>query len=209
LLLSTTICQVGLPTPSIEKSEKQEIENERVDIRSLYCCVVYLSVMCNCMTLRITTYLILFFASATLFAQSQVIPKSPKLDVTGSYKYVGKTVKKGEDVYGYFGEIKVKQLENGNIAVSFYLCKGAKSYNSGSFVDTLAINGNIAVYRASNCDSLCTLTFHFAKGGVTTIHKAANDDYNFSCCFGQRVIANGFFRKTSSKAPLIKDPLTD
>lgn len=159
------------------------------------------------MTLKIKASIMPLFVLTTLFASGQTISKEQSFNVTGSYKYVGKTVKKGEDIYGYFGEIKVKQLEKEKIAMSFYLCKGAKSYNSGSFVDTLELKSNTAVYRASDCDSLCTLTFQFSKGGVTTIHKATDDDYNFTCCFGQGVIANGFFRKTSSKTPLIKEPL--
>ena len=153
--------------------------------------------------------LLLLFALLTLSVFGQTENKKPSLNVTGSYKYIGKTIKKGNDIYGYFGNIKVKQLNKNKIAISFYINMGAKSYNSGSFVDTLEFDANTAIYKIPECDSVCTLTFKFSTAGIKTIHKAANDDYNFSCCFGQGIYANGYFKKTSSSTPIIKEPLAE
>jgi len=155
---------------------------------------------------------ILFFLVATflnLLSEGQSVKNIYQFNPTGSYKYDGKTQKKNGEIYGYFGDIQVKLLNENRIAVSFYLCVGAKSYNSGSFVDTLSLIGNTAIYKPLDCDSLCTITFKFSKGGVTTIHKALDGNYNGSCCFGSGVIANGFFRKVSNKIPVIKDKFAD
>lgn len=151
--------------------------------------------------------LVATFFSPMLFGQS--LKNKDTLNVTGSYKYNGKTQKKNGEIYGYFGDLKVKQLDKKRIALSFYLCVGAKSYNSGSFVDTLTLVNNTATYKPLDCDSLCTLIFKFSKTGVTTIHKALDGNYNGSCCFGSGVIANGFFKKTSNKVPIIKDKFAD
>jgi len=168
------------------------------------------TVMGNIMTFQNkSTLLILLFTFIALSIFGQTKNKNLLQNVTGSYKYVGKTIKKGNDIYGYFGSIKVKQLEKNKIAMSFYISVGARSYNSGSFVDTLKLIGNTAIYKISECDSVCTLTFRFSNTGVRTFHKAANDDYNFSCCFGQGVKANGYFKKTSSKTPIIRDLLSN
>jgi hypothetical protein len=154
---------------------------------------------------RIKLFLIFYLILLVSFGQKK--EKQTAMNVTGTYRFEGKTYQKGEDTYGYFGSIRVKQLEKNKIAVSFFICKGAKSYSSGSFLDTLELKESSAVYK-TDCDSNCTILFKFTNNGVATIHKDADGDYNFSCCFGHAVIANGFFRKQSSKIPVIKDPNT-
>ena len=87
--------------------------------------------------------LIIFFAlTQTSFAQARA---THFINPTGTYKLVSKTVTKNGETYGYFGEINVKLLENTKIAITLYVCKGALSYNSGSFLDTLNYQKNIAV----------------------------------------------------------------
>ncbi|RYE19115.1 MAG: hypothetical protein EOP45_13105, partial [Sphingobacteriaceae bacterium] len=119
------------------------------------------------MTLQNKSTILVFllaFMTSCVFGQTKY--KIPVLNVTGSYKYVGKTIKKSDEVYGYFGNVKVKQLEKGKIAISFYINVGARSYNSGSFIDTLKLNGNTAIYKIPKCDTECTLTFKFSNTGV-------------------------------------------
>jgi hypothetical protein len=102
----------------------------------------------------------------------------------------------------YFGEIQIKQLDGQKIAISFYVNKGAPSYNSGSFVDTLNCNGDLAIY-ATQHDPSCKITFKFAKPGVQVTEQA--DDFNSGCGFGYAVVANGFFKRVSTQVPVMKD----
>lgn len=121
------------------------------------------------------------------------------MDPTGTYVYNGRTVKKGNDTYGYSGQIQVKKIGAAKIVMSFELNKGAPSYNSGSFVDTLSYSNNKAIYTTPADDSTCRIIFYFDTTGITVKEQTA--DYNFGCGFGHAVVANGRFRKISSKRP--------
>ena len=105
------------------------------------------------------TFLLLSFTS---FTQQKT---RVKLNLSGTYKYQGETMIQGDDTYGYFGTIQVVQLQNSRIAMSFFISKGAKSYTSGSFVDTLDLNGSTAIYKTS-CDLNCSIVFSFSRKGV-------------------------------------------
>jgi hypothetical protein len=120
------------------------------------------------------------------------------LNVTGTYEYEGKTTIKDGDTYGYFGTIQVKKFKHNKIIMTFYICKGAPSYNSGSFVDTLDVVNNIVTYTAEDC----VTTFTFSKKGIDV--KEKSNDY----CWGYGVYAHGKFRKKSNKQPVLNDPLT-
>jgi hypothetical protein len=86
------------------------------------------------------------------------------LNPTGTYKISNgdKPIHKVK----YFGDIQVKLLANQKIAISFYVNKGAPSYNSGSFVDTLHYNNGTAYYTAIEFDPSCKITFKFFQKGV-------------------------------------------
>lgn len=100
---------------------------------------------------------------------------------------------KDSDTYGYFGNIKVRQVDSGHIFIAFYVCKGAPSYNSGSFQDTLTYKNGIAV-RTTTEDASCVITFNFnTTGGITVEEKTK--DFNHGCAFGSGVVANGFYEK--------------
>ena len=89
------------------------------------------------------------------------------LNPTGLYDFTGKTTKKNGETYGYFGKIKVLLLASDKILVSFFICKGAPSYNSGSFVDTLNYEKNTAIYTGdSTIDRSCKLTFYLTATGI-------------------------------------------
>ena len=127
------------------------------------------------------------------------------INPTGTYTYVGKTEIVDGESYGYTGEIQVKTLAKKKIAMTFHVNKGAPSYNSGSFVDTLSYLNNKATWRDPAEDSTCKITFYFTKTGVTVIEETA--DFNSGCGFGHAVVAKGFFKKTSSETPVLVDPI--
>ncbi len=128
------------------------------------------------------------------------------IDPTGTYILDEKTERSGDDIYGYTGQIQVKKIAVDTIVMTFEVNKGAPSYNSGSFVDTLNYNNNIAIYNNAEFDSTCKITFSFTKKGVVV--KEETDNPNFGCDFGHAVFADGFFKKTSSKTPILVEPLT-
>jgi hypothetical protein len=132
------------------------------------------------------------------FAVGQTNQLQKPIDPTGSYKLVSNAKIKNGDVYGYSGDIEVKLLDSSRIAISFFVTKGMPSYNSGSFDDTLFLQDNVATYKTKE-DSTCTMTFRFSVKGITVEEKTA--DFNFGCGFGHAVIADGFYKKTSSKIP--------
>jgi hypothetical protein len=128
------------------------------------------------------------------------------IDPTGTYQLDNKTKRKNGEIYGYFGKIQVKKITVNKIVMTFEVNKGAPSYNSGSFVDTLSYYNNMATYKTPEVDSTCKVTFVFSKNGVTVTEETAN--YNFGCGFGHAVIADGFYKKVSSKVPILVEPLT-
>ncbi len=127
----------------------------------------------------------------------------------GVYKYGGKTYKKDGEIYGYFGTIKVFLLDSNKVLVSFYVCKGAPSYNSGSFVETLNYSNNQAVYRGDTtmAELTCRLTFHFTPKGIAAELFSGNP--NWACGFGHAVDAQGFYKRVKGKLPTKEEILKD
>lgn len=129
------------------------------------------------------------------------------INPTGTYKLDSKTEKIDGEVYGYTGNIQVKMIKNDLIVMTFEVNKGAPSYNMGAFVDTLSYKNNIAIYTApEDIDSTCNISFKFDNKGVTVVEKTEN--YNTGCGFGYAVVADGFYKRTSSKVPKLIEPLT-
>jgi hypothetical protein len=128
------------------------------------------------------------------------------IDPAGTYKLVSKTKNKGGEIYGYTGFIQVKKISEYKIVMTFEINKGAPSYNSGSFVDTLNYKNNQSIFRNVEADPTCSISFDFSKKGVKV--KETTADFNFGCGFGHAVIANGYFKKVSSKIPILIEPLT-
>ena len=129
--------------------------------------------------------------SASTFSLSQT-----SLDPTGTYNQ-GK-IEKDSEIYGYFGIIQVKKLSETTIVMTFYTCKGAPSYNSGSFVDTLDFINNTVTFTNDDC----VTTFNFTKKGIDVTEKSEQD------CWGHGVVAHGHFRKKSNKQPVLIEPFT-
>ena len=149
-------------------------------------------------------HVILILTSVTLLTSYSV--QTFYIDPTGTYQLDSKTKKKNGDVYGYYGLIQVKKISLDKIVMTFEVNKGAPSYNSGSFVDTLSYKDNISIYSDIESDSTCKITFEFDKNGVTVKEETA--DYNSGCGFGHSVVANGFYKKSSDKTPILTEPLT-
>ncbi|HJS53478.1 MAG TPA: hypothetical protein VJ765_03010 [Chitinophagaceae bacterium] len=143
------------------------------------------------------------FLSACLTTTGQTKKATNFINPTGSYKLNSKTTVKNGDTYGYFGDIDTKMLDSSRIGMSFFVCKGAPSYNLGTFIDTLKYENNLAIHRTPEDDTSCRITFTFTKKGITVIQYQA--DLNSGCAFGHGVFASGFYKKTSSKIPIISD----
>jgi hypothetical protein len=138
----------------------------------------------------------------TIFAFIFFISCKEKSDInpTGFYELQGKDVD-GNSI-GYSGEIRVKQIENGKIVVNFCITNGYPTYNQGTFIDTLRYEHNMAVYKDEDLKKACTLKFLFSKDGV---ELKENANYEYGNCWGNGVVANGYFKKASAKIPNDKE----
>jgi hypothetical protein len=163
-----------------------------------------LAVFCKLSTMRLLYVVMFLLVLGSAYGQA---PESkPGQNLTGTYQHRDRISVSGGEASGTFGTIKVRQLSAKKIVLSFYFNRGPKSYNSGSFLDTVTLAGRKAIYRPLDCDSNCTIIFTFSSRGVRSKHVDSDGDYNSSCCFGHAVIADGYFRKTSSALPNQMDP---
>jgi hypothetical protein len=129
---------------------------------------------------------------------------SNTIDPTGTYKLESETEIRNGDTYGYFGSIDVKKIESEKIVMSFFVCRGAPSYNMGMFLDTIDYINDKAVYTCDKIDSSCIINFFFTKKGIKVEEKT--EDVSFECEFGHGVHASGFYKVRSHNTPIIKDP---
>jgi hypothetical protein len=145
--------------------------------------------------------LFLFIVTLSFSTPSAKGQASTASKPTGVYEYSGKTHTKNGDTYGYFGTIKVLQLDPNKVLVNFFVCKGAPSYNSGSFIDTLTYINNQAVYRGDTTmiELTCKLNFKFTSKGIYA--ELFSDYPNTACGFGHAVDAQGFYKKRKGKIP--------
>ncbi|WP_157503327.1 hypothetical protein [Mangrovimonas xylaniphaga] len=135
-----------------------------------------------------------------------MIDKDKNLNPTGTYELNIKQDLDDQEIYGNFGRIQIEKLPQNKIVMTFMVNKGAPSYNSGSFIDTLDYSNNRTIYK-TDLDLSCEITFDFSNKGVKVFEKA--DDYNSGCGFGHGVFVNDFFEKISSEKPELRDPLTN
>jgi hypothetical protein len=135
-----------------------------------------------------------------------MVQKDVYINPTGTYKMVSKVTQKGVDFYGYSGHIQVKVLSETKIVMTFDVNKGAPTYNSGTFVDTLDYIDNKSIFKTPLIDPSCEISFTFSNKGVTV--KEITKNINCGCGFGQGVVADGYYSKTSTEEPVLKDPAT-
>jgi len=128
-----------------------------------------------------------------VFLTAQSPSPAPCFNPTGYYSLDSKTTVKDGDTYGYFGNIKVKEIDSNRIFMEFYICKGAPGYNSGSFEDTLFYKNGIAVHTTPD-DASCVITFNFNTANGVTVEEKTRD-LNSGCGFGAAIEANGFYRR--------------
>lgn len=144
--------------------------------------------------------LILVFSAVLILTSSVAINNCKYIKPTGTYKF-GKVLK-NEKQQEYFGETQVVALTENKIIVSFFLCKGAPSFNQGSFIDTLEYNNNQANYIInSNGKSICEINFKFTNKNLIIKENINRID----CDFGNGIFVNCTMNKTSSSKPIIKD----
>jgi hypothetical protein len=122
------------------------------------------------------------------------------INPTGTYLEKGEV--KSNRIVGHYGELRVRLLDTGTIALSFYVNKGYPNYESGSVVDTLGYEDNRAIFKPAN-DSSCEIYFAFDLRSVT-ISQTLTDPHS-GCGFRPGVIIPAIFEKTSSDVPVIQD----
>ena len=66
------------------------------------------------------------------------------VDPTGTYILNDSIDRDSIPIKSYFGDIQVLRIAEDEIVMTFFICKGAPSYNSGSFRDTLNYKNNRA-----------------------------------------------------------------
>lgn len=142
--------------------------------------------------------LILFFYCAFHSSFGQP-PSRSSLNPTGTYILKGE--KHRSEIKGNFAEIRVKLINDSQVAIAMYCNKGYPGYASGSFTDTLAYADNRAVLF-SRLDPSCQIIFSFDLGGLDI--KQIYTDPSSTCGFGKGVFPLGFIEKYSSDTPVIQ-----
>ena len=131
----------------------------------------------------------------------------PYINPTGTYDLVGNAKVVKGDTYGTTGDIQVKALSKNKIVVVLGVNMGAPAYNSGELFDTLLYKDNTCVYKSTDeFDPGCKITLTFNQHGVRVVQKQV--DLNNGCGFGHGVFADGFYKKRSSKIPVLRHSQT-
>ncbi|MBC7830092.1 MAG: hypothetical protein H7122_20270 [Chitinophagaceae bacterium] len=144
------------------------------------------------------TAFFLFFYCAIYSSFSQSAP-GLFLNPTGTYILKGE--KHRSEIKGNFAEIRVKLINDSQVAIAMYCNKGYPEYLAGSFTDTLSYADNRAVY-ASKPDPSCQIIFSFENNGLNI--KQVYTDPASTCGFGKGVFPLGFIEKYSSDMPIIQ-----
>lgn len=152
--------------------------------------------------MKLINYIVIFLLSFMIIEAN-----NNTVNPTGTYKLKAKTISKNGDTYGYTGKIQVKQIKTDSIIMSFYINKGAPSYNSGSFIDTLYFLNNSANYTGVDFEDSCKIKFIFNRTGLEI--KDENHSSLFNCGFGFDIYAKGKYKKIDNKVPTIKDLLIE
>jgi len=122
------------------------------------------------------------------------------INPTGTYLLKGEV--KDSRIVGHYGELRVRLLDSGAIALCFYVNKGYPNYEFGSLMDTLSYDGSRAIFKPAN-DSSCDIYFVFELRSVG-ISQVLTDPHS-GCGFRPGVIIPAVFEKTSSDVPVIQD----
>lgn len=142
----------------------------------------------------------IFLVSLLLFSGGQRTENLAFINPTGTYLEKGE-VKSGR-IVGHYGEVRVRLLDTGRIALCFLFNTGYPRYESGSLIDTLHYEDNRAVYRPAG-DSSCAL--HFVFGIRALVLSRVLTDTHSGCGFAPGAVIPAIFEKTSSDIPVIQD----
>jgi hypothetical protein len=142
----------------------------------------------------------IFFLSLFLL-RGDFLTNGPEfINPTGTYLLKGDV--KNSKIVGHYGELRVRLLDTGTIALCFYVNKGYPNYEFGSLMDTLHYEDNRAIYTPVN-DSSCTIYFSFQLRSAE-VSDAVTDPHS-GCGFRQGVMIPAVLQKTSSDIPVIQD----
>lgn len=119
-------------------------------------------------------------------------------EVNGSYRmyFSGKFKRDSND-------IKILALGHGRLRIAmdlmypYMLDRGEMSANSGELDGEATIKGDTAVYDSKEFGP-CTITIKFVRAGTIKVSQEGTDA---DCGFGHNVMADGTYRKWSSKKP--------
>ena len=137
-----------------------------------------------------------------LMVLSGFVPgKTPAfLNPTGTY--ILKGIVKNNRVTGHSGELRVRLLDDHTVALCFYINSGFPGYRSGSLIDTLTYDDNMAIYHPAQ-DTACAIHFIFGlrKVGITKVMS----DPRSECGFGPEVLIPVTIPMVSSEVPVIQN----
>jgi hypothetical protein len=142
----------------------------------------------------------LFLLSFLLLCRVLSMSGQNFIDPTGTYLLKGE-VKNGR-IVGHSGELRVRLLNAGMVAMCLYLNKGYPGYESGFVLDTLQYAYNRFIYTPAG-DSSCSIYFAFEQRTVEIFQSLT--DPHAGCGFAPGVLIAAFFEKTSADIPIIQD----
>ena len=141
--------------------------------------------------------LVLTFAAMNTDAQKARASVSTA-EVTGTFR-----MNFGGKFRGSYDEIKVASIGRGKLRVAMdlmypHIVNGEMSPNLGSLDDTFAIEGETASYT----NGQCTLSIKFVRPGSIKVKQEGMDS---DCGFGHNVMADGTYKKVSSRKPKFEE----
>ena len=130
----------------------------------------------------------LFYFTILITLSSFYIEKATGLNPTGTYEY--------DHGNNGNGKVKVQKLSSDKIKASIFVVGGEPSHNMGEFMKELKFKNGVAVYKSGDCG----LKFVFSSNAVKVIQTGWN------CGFGAGIMADGYYKKTSSQVPNMDEP---
>ena len=122
------------------------------------------------------------------------------VDPTGTYLLKGTTKK--QQIMDHHGEIRVKLISEGKVAICLYINKGYPGYESGALMDTLEYSDNQVNFSHLK-DPGCSVYVHFTRKEAEIRQKYS--DPQSGCGFEKGVLISAVFPKTSGDIPQIQD----
>ena len=145
-------------------------------------------------TLQIVCACVLLYASAMAQTGRKSVPAS---EVNGTFRmnFAGK-------FKGTSNEIRIWALGHGRLKIAMDLLYPFEvdhelSANLGELDGEAVINGDTAVYSSTEFGP-CEITIKFLRPGTIKVSQNGTDA---DCGFGHNVMADGAYRKVSSKKP--------